>query len=243
MIDFHSHILPYLDDGAPSIAAALEMARTSVQSGVTTIVATPHANQRGRFENYVGTNLHTSYQEFVSLLAQAQIPLRVVLGMEIFVTPDLLKQLQCGQLCGIGRSNHYLVEFPVMAYHDEITLTLAQMLQHGYTPVVAHPERYACVHEDVQLLHLWREMGCKLQLNKGSVFGGFGTTTRYVARWMLAENLVDVVGSDAHDTQHRTTSMRHFADYVTKHHSAALCKKILLKNPIAILNERTQHPW
>ncbi len=243
MIDFHSHILPYLDDGAPSIAAALEMARISVQSGVTTMVATPHANQRGRFENYVDATLQASYHEFVTLLAQEQIPLRIIPGMEIFATPDLLKRLQQGQLCGIGHSNHYLVEFPFMAYHGDVTIILEQMLHHGYTPLIAHPERYACVHENVHLLHTWREMGCKLQLNKGSVFGGFGTTARYVARWMLAKDMVDVAGSDAHDTRHRTTNMQHFAEYITEQYSAALCHKILITNPTTILNERTQRPW
>ena len=52
MIDLHIHILPELDDGAQSVDEALDMAETAVESGVETIVVTPHSNQRARFENY-----------------------------------------------------------------------------------------------------------------------------------------------------------------------------------------------
>ena len=52
MIDIHCHILPGLDDGAPDIDASILMAEIAAESGVTDIIATPHTNQAGRFENY-----------------------------------------------------------------------------------------------------------------------------------------------------------------------------------------------
>ncbi len=238
MVDFHSHILPYLDDGAQNMGQSLEMARMAVQSGVTTILATPHANQRGRFENYIGPELQETYEAFVAALAREQLPLEVVPAMEIFATRDVVKRIRRGMLCGIAASEHYLIEFPFDARQHDIDAILDDMLQHGYTPLIAHPERYRCVKDNIQVIREWRFMGCKIQLNQGSVFGGFGETSRQVAQWMLDADVVDVIGSDAHGTHHRTTDMASIAEYLSVHYSSAFQQKLLVENPAAILQHR-----
>ena len=62
MIDIHAHILPGLDDGAPDMDTALAMAEMAVESGVTAVVATPHCNMPGRFENYWDSFLHGEFR-------------------------------------------------------------------------------------------------------------------------------------------------------------------------------------
>ena len=52
MIDIHTHILPGMDDGAQDLYDTLEMVRLAADSGVTAMVATPHCNIPGIFENY-----------------------------------------------------------------------------------------------------------------------------------------------------------------------------------------------
>ncbi len=237
MYDMHCHILPYLDDGARDMQQALEMARISVESGVTTMVATPHANQRGRFENYNGAELQVVYEMFLARLAQANIPLRIVPAMEIFASRDVVQCIENGMLCGMGASNRYLIEFPFEAWHADINRILQDMLRNGYMPLVAHPERYRCVKDTPYLVRQWRDMGCMIQLNANSVFGGFGETSRIVARELLAASLVDVVGSDAHGTQHRTPNMKKIADYLVAEHSIAYMRKLLIETPQQILGE------
>ena len=68
MIDLHIHILPELDDGAQSVDEALDMAETAVESGVETIVVTPHSNQRARFENYDTPRLKEAFESFRRIL-------------------------------------------------------------------------------------------------------------------------------------------------------------------------------
>ena len=83
MIDIHAHILPELDDGAPDMETALEMAELAAKSGVTAIIATPHSNMPGYFENYYGQDLYRAFTAFRSAIREVSIELQVYLGMEI----------------------------------------------------------------------------------------------------------------------------------------------------------------
>ena len=86
MIDLHTHILPGLDDGAPDLETSVLMAAVAAESGVTHLVATPHSNQRGAFENYASPALQVRFDCLCAAVREAGIPLELSLGMEIFGT-------------------------------------------------------------------------------------------------------------------------------------------------------------
>ena len=88
MIDIHAHILPGLDDGSDSPETSLMMAYAAVESGVTAIIATPHCNQRGLYENYASPELTGRLERLRGEIKAAGIPLEVYQGMEVFGTRD-----------------------------------------------------------------------------------------------------------------------------------------------------------
>ena len=102
MIDLHVHILPGVDDGAADLSEALDMAQLAYESGVKRLVATPHSNQVGRFENYYSKELKEIYQQFCSALEEEKIPLRVDLGMEIFASEDMTGKILQQELIDAG---------------------------------------------------------------------------------------------------------------------------------------------
>ena len=83
MIDIHAHILPGLDDGSDSPETSLMMAYAAVESGVTAIIATPHCNQRGLYENYASPELTGRLERLRGEIKAAGIPLEVYQGMEV----------------------------------------------------------------------------------------------------------------------------------------------------------------
>lgn len=95
MTDLHIHLLPGLDDGAQIWSEALRMA---VHSGTFAIAATPHSNMPGFFETIWDARYQRRIQHLRELLEEQDIPLRVVEGMEIFATDDVLERLNSGQL-------------------------------------------------------------------------------------------------------------------------------------------------
>ena len=111
MIDIHAHILPGIDDGAEDIYDTLEMARMAVDSGVKAMVATPHCNLPGLFDNYFSDAYVKVFQDSVRALAREKIPLRLYPGMEAFATYNLPDLLVDGKIMPLNQSRYVLVEF------------------------------------------------------------------------------------------------------------------------------------
>lgn len=171
MIDLHTHILPGLDDGAPDLETSVLMAAVAAESGVTHLVATPHSNQRGAFENYASPALQVRFDCLRAAVREAGIPLELSLGMEIFGTGDVPKLLREGRLLTINGGRYLLIEF---GFHEDplrIERLLDELLAAGYWPVVAHPERYYGLQRMPNYLYDWVNRGVVLQVNKGSLFG------------------------------------------------------------------------
>ena len=193
MIDLHTHILPGVDDGAPDLETSVLMAAVAAESGVTHLVATPHSNQRGAFENYASQALQVRFDCLCAAVREAGIPLELSLGMEIFGTGDVPQLLREGRLLTINGGRYLLIEF---GFHEDplrIERLLDQLLAAGYWPVVAHAERYYVLQRMPNYLYDWVNRGVVLQVNKGSLFGRFGRGAQALARAMLTHGLVGCI--------------------------------------------------
>lgn len=231
MTDIHAHILPGLDDGAADLDTALEMAALAVDSGVTDLVATPHALPGGCTAGQV---LQATDRLRLALEAEG-IPLRLHAGMEILGTPDTPDLLEAGQLLCLGRSRCPLVEFPFTDYAATATDLLDELCRRGWRPVVAHPERYLYVQRDPALLELWLQLGCLLQVNKGSLLGRFGPREQRLARSLVHRGMAFAVASDAHGSSFRTTHMDAAVRLLTEEFSPAAARALLSDNPRRLL--------
>lgn len=235
MIDIHCHILPYIDDGADSMDHALDMADIAVSTGVSAICVTPHTNLFQGSPNYESAELTDLFDRFVAALHQERIPLTVYRGAEIFadsVSLDLVKE---GRIRTMNGTRHCLMEFDFDESPGVIEHTVKNYVDAGYVPVIAHPERYECVIEDPLLVRFWLEMGALSQINKGSVLGKFGSACEMCADFLLDEELVSCVASDAHSPYMRTTEMREIERYLARVYSREFSNLLLKENPRRIL--------
>lgn len=235
IIDFHSHILPYLDDGARNMEEALSMARIAVDSGVEVMLATPHSNQKGLYENYATSRMQEIFLQLQEELRWEKIPLTVLPGMEIMASQDVLSLIKRRKLCSLAGTELFLIEFPFPCLGEQMKYLLQGMISEGYVPVLAHPERYYCIQDDMEWLMHFQEMGCYIQINKGSVFDRFGPRSGETVRRMLELGLVDVVGSDAHGSRRRTPEMGEFRQYLTERYGETMAKTLLERNPQRLL--------
>ena len=104
MIDIHAHILPGMDDGAEDLQDALEMAKIAVENGITSMVATPHCNIPGVYDNYLDKRFADIYKRVCDALEAHEIPLQLLPGMEVFATPDLPELLKTGKILTLNGS-------------------------------------------------------------------------------------------------------------------------------------------
>lgn len=242
MIDIHAHIIPHVDDGSDRMSTSLRMAEMAAKSGITDLIATPHSNQRGRYENYASDALKGLFQTLKSLLRREEIPLRLHLGMEIFATSDMLSLMADGKLLTLAESRYLLLEFGFYDSTEYMTHILREVQSAGYVPIVAHPERYYALQAVPNHIFEWVEGGVHLQLNKGSLSGAFGRDAFELAMRMLDHDLVSFCASDAHGADRRTTVLSEAYRWLSVHYSENRAERLLRKNPEQVLSDRPLYP-
>lgn len=239
MVDIHCHILPSVDDGAADIGAALMMARMACDSGVKTVVATPHCNLPDEAEkNYVSEGLKKRFIDLREELRRADIPLTLLPGAEVMCTDELPELLRSRRVLTLAGTRYLLVEFIFDESLQYIENMLEEVTAAGLTPVVAHPERYDAVQRSPGVIADWFANGYVIQLNKGSVLGRLGRRAERAAGWILSRGLAHVVASDAHSPETRTTHMSEIRRFLEENCSAEYADALLRRNPARIIENR-----
>lgn len=238
MYDIHSHIIYGVDDGAQSLEEAVKMAELAMANGTKGIVATPHTNVPGSYENFWGASLLEKVKELRAALKKNYIDMQIFCGQEIFCTSEAVNYLKEGKVITLNNSKYPLVEFGFYEYSDAVYYNLEQIVSAGYVPVVAHPERYAFVSEDDSAAIKLKNIGCALQVNKGSLTGKFGANAMRTARRLLEERLADVVASDSHSPYIRSTNLAGIHEWISEEYSLDYADVLLEFNPKRILQNR-----
>ena len=236
LCDLHTHILPGMDDGAPTMEYALEMLRNAQASDVTLLAVTPHCNTP--YGNG-WTDLRQLQDHFLRLQqAAAQIPVKLVLGAEVRVTDDLPQKLKAGQIPSINNSRYLLTEFAGNTHSGKFYTALQEILDCGYVPLIAHPERYPEVCRHPEMVLDWLDMGCHLQLTGQSVMGIYGKQVKKTATFLLRNDLVACIASDAHGLNGRSNFLLDVYDHLSVHYSKAYANYLMEINPTRICNNQ-----
>ena len=235
MTDIHIHILPAVDDGSEDMEDSILMAQLAVEGGVDSIIATPHGNLSEGHDRDLEEEEHTdlvrdTLEEFRAEIARRGIPLTVYPGMEIFSTPDAADLLREGTLLPMCGGPFCLMEFgfedPAYVCKERI----GEMLELGYRPIIAHPERYECVQRSLKTALDWIYMGCQLQANRGSILGRFGKKPHRTVWEMLRQDMLTYIGSDAHSPYARTPYMMDVYEILSEDFSPRMAQKLLDEN-------------
>ena len=199
MIDVHTHILPCLDDGAKSKAEALEMLYMLQQQGVTDVALTPHYYGK---KQSVDDFLRLRERAFEQLRAELPNGVKVRLGAEVHLSG--VNDPPAEKICALAIEDTkcVLVELPL---HRKWSNALFSRLEDfiydtGYTPIVAHIERYEVVKKTPAVIGRLIDAGCLVQMNTRAFYD---KKTRRFAFAMLKRNMVHFFGTDAHDTTGR----------------------------------------
>jgi protein-tyrosine phosphatase len=202
VIDLHCHILPGVDDGSRSLEESLYMARTAVEDGIHTVVATAHS-LNGIHTNRV-EEIAQKVQAFKKILARDQIPLRLFFAIEVHICPHLLAHIKKGDAGTVNSSGKYLLlELPSQTIPPGIKDEVFSLKLHGITPIIVHPERNAFIRKDPDILFDLVTMGALSQVTAMSITGAFGLEVRHATERLLKRRLCHVIASDAHSADTR----------------------------------------
>ncbi len=235
MIDIHTHVLPGVDDGAADLDEALALLAMAADSGVDTVVTTPHCNIPNESENFFCPELDALWLALGREAQRAGIPVRLRRGMEIFATENLPDLLEQGRVWTLNGTRYFLTEFAFGEDPDFCFDVLHRCRERGFWPVIAHPERYLFVQEEPAIAYEWCIRGYALQLNKGSLLGRFGRPVQRAAELLMDHGLAACVASDAHSPVQRTTHMEEIRRYLTDRWGGDYARLMLEENPARIL--------
>lgn len=200
LVDIHSHLVPAVDDGVKSVPGALSAVERMTHAGIGRIITTPHIRgsvtlDRRRREARL-SEVSEAWSEAAEALKEHFPEVEYHRGHEILLdVPEI--DLSDDRLRMAGTS-FVLVEWPRLHIPPGTPRVLGRMREQGYRPIIAHPERYMAMSEQMDLAARWRAAGAYLQVNYGSIHGRYGTPARLAALDLLEAGLVDYLASDFH---------------------------------------------
>lgn len=229
--DVHCHILPGVDDGAKTMEESIELIRKEYEDGVRSIVLTPHF-RRGMFE----PKMEQIYEAFEALtFAVRRMNLKLYLGCEYHVNMNMAEDLIEGRRPTMAGSSFVLCEFSSEDKAAYINERCYQLISSGFTPILAHIERYPALTKDFDQIGALTELGCRMQVNAGSILGRDGFGTKRFCKKLIEEDLLDFIGSDAHDRKVRPPLLGACAELLEKKYGADYARTIMCSNPSEIV--------
>ncbi len=201
MIDLHCHLLPGIDDGAPDLATSLAMARIAADDGIKVVACTPHIYP-GMYENN-GPAIRQAVAELQTRLDEAGIPLRLTLGADTHIAPDLVAGLRAGRVPTLHDSRYFLLEPPHHVAPPRLAETVFDLLAAGYVPVITHPERLSWIEDRYETFVELARKGAWMQVTAGSLTGRFGEAAQYWGERLLDEGWVHILATDSHGVSRR----------------------------------------
>ena len=196
MIDFHTHILPNIDDGSRSIDETFNLIKEAKEVGFEGIVLTSHY-----IENYYETDVpeRDVWVKAITENLQAKgIETNLYLANEIYISDNMMRLLEEGKASTINYSCYVLFELPLNSEPLNLYDVIYSLQENKLIPILAHPERYSYVQKEPELVYDLIDKGCLMQANYGSIIGQYGVKAEFIVRRFLENNMIHFLGSDVH---------------------------------------------
>ncbi len=221
--DFHSHILPGVDDGSKTVKESLELLRMEAQQGIRRVVVTPHFYANHDTPERFLRRRSAAWERLQAAMAdQPDLP-EVILGAEVYYfhgmsDSDVLPQLT------IGEKKFIMIEMPNVAWTENMYRELENIYKkQGITPIIAHIDRYISPFRGHGILKRLEELPVLVQAN-GEFF--MRPLTAAMALRMLKENRIHLLGSDCHDSSVRKPNLGKTVQKIEKYLGASVLERM-----------------
>ena len=232
MIDIHNHSLFGVDDGAKTLEESLELLKEAYLQGVDAMILTLHY-RHGIFK-YPLDRIQMNYKQLEEI-AKKEIGIRLFLGCEYHVDSYIVEHLQSGRCFSLAQGSYVLTEYEYETESEHILIQTKDLILHGYTPIIAHPERYRCFQECPFFCEELRNAGAMMQINAGSVLGHSGRSEKSFCRKLLKNEWVDFIASDTHNVKDRPNYMAKCYQYITKRYGQEYADLLFEANAKSII--------
>ena len=230
-----------MDDGARSFDSSVELCRLAYETGTDILFLTPHIiHWEDASALYDAREERASYLQ--NILYNEGKDLKLIKGFEILCDDDIF-DIKYFTPYTLNGTKYILIEFNFhRTTEEDVNAWCDYLISNGLVPIIAHPERYEFVKNDISVIERLSDKGCLFQMNCGSAVGVFGDVECNVALRMLFGGYVDFIGSDAHDLRWRTTDMDIFIRDYPEDLDEELLYLALRENPEKLINNEDITP-
>ncbi len=234
LFDIHSHLVFGVDDGARDLLESMELIGQAWAQGVRGMILTPHYG----IENGHAPDRALVREHFEAIRNACRCDMLLRLGCENYGAPAMLDRLRRGEALTMNGTAYVLYEFMEwgkMSESESVILARSEEIAASeYTPILAHAERYRNLWTHYETVYpRLKEMGVLLQINAYDVIQN--PKTAPVTQWLLKNELVDFIGSDAHNMIKRCVEIKTGADWIRANCRPAYANRILWDNAMELL--------
>jgi tyrosine-protein phosphatase YwqE len=207
-IDIHSHLIPGIDDGAVDMDTSIKLIEELYLLGYRKLITIPHISDM--FPNSKKSILK-GYHALKKEVLKRDINMEIEVGAEYYIDESFEKLLESEQLLSFGKKNYLLFEFSYFTPPHDIDNLIYDMILNGYTPVLAHPERYLYWHHNFYKYKELKEMGVLFQININSISGHYNKDIQNIVEQLIKAGMVNFIGSDVHHMAHIKSLKKSFS--------------------------------
>lgn len=199
-VDMHSHFLPGIDDGATDLEDSIQLLLHMHELGYHRFITTPHIfwDMYKNTPEIIREKLAIVKEE----IARRQIPIELEAAAEYYCDEHFEKEIEAQTLLTFGKKKYVLFEISFAQENVNLGRAIFNMRLAGYTPILAHPERYEFWHNDFRRYESMLDKDVHLQLNINSLTGQYGPGARRISERLIERGMVTFIGSDCHHMGH-----------------------------------------
>ncbi|WP_207429680.1 tyrosine-protein phosphatase [Pedobacter sp. SYSU D00535] len=197
--DMHSHLIPGIDDGAQTMEESIILIKRMMDFGFKKVITTPHV--MADYYRNTSDGIRRGLDGVREELQKQQVEIEIDAAAEYYLDETLENKIRKGDILLIG-GKFLLFELSFVNYPQNLMDTISKIKDKGYTPLLAHPERYSYLASDIENYHRIKNAGCYLQLNTTSLTGFYGKTAQKAAEELVDAFLIDFIGTDLHKMKH-----------------------------------------
>ncbi len=197
-VDIHSHLIPGIDDGSKSMKESLSLLKGMEDLGYTKVITTPHimADAYRNTPEVIFKGLRSLHEAAV----EAGLSLEIEAAAEYYLDDGFEELLKKDEILTV-KGDYLLFETSYFAKPMQLEEMIFAITSSGYTPLMAHPERYRYIKDPSKEYERFKELGVLFQVNLNSFMGHYGKDAKQKADFLSREGMIDFLGSDVHHSK------------------------------------------
>lgn len=198
-VDIHSHLIPGIDDGSPNLTTSINLITQMGELGFQKIITTPHISEL--YPNN-GDSVLDGLILIKKQIAREGIDMELTVAAEYMVNDIFERKLMEDEVLLSLPNKHILIEMSHLSEPINFFHVLSMLKYKGYTPILAHPERYRFYNKSLVEYQNLKSYGCLFQLNFLSLIGYYGQAISDCAWLLINNNMIDFIATDIHHQRH-----------------------------------------